>query len=149
MKSFFSFLDTGFIKYVPQPLQHVAVANKAANMGGGVTFSTGEDLDTLVSQGVLRSKIEEKPAIDGLVFFSVRQFFYGGDLNIKLLGSILDGGYEIHFARENFSILTKEELDDAFPMLYSTRYLLERDEPRSYWQPVWDWLSKEQRGHTI
>ena len=78
--------------------------------------------------------IEEKPLVDGVIFFTLRQFFYGGNLNLKTLNYILESGYETHFAREDISICSKEDLDRAFPMIYSTYYLLERAEMQDSWR---------------
>ena len=135
---YYACLDTGFVKYCPQSLQHLAVANKASKLGGSISFYTMEDFRSLRSQGTARAKIEEKPAVAGIIYFTVRQFFYGGAFDVKMLRFILDEGYEVHFAREDISILTREDLNDLFPILYSARYLLDRDETPDYWRPVWD-----------
>ena len=139
MRYYYACLDCAFVKYAPQPLQHLAVANKASKNGGEISFYTLEDFDTLSYQGAAKSKLAERPAVDGLIFFTLRQFFYGG-LNVKCRASILDQGYEVHFAREDVSIRTKDELDAMFPMIYSSYQLMLRDEPRYYWKPVWDAL---------
>ncbi|MQF95822.1 MAG: hypothetical protein FI731_09110 [SAR202 cluster bacterium] len=139
MKSYYACLDCAFVKYAPQPLQHMAVANKASTQGGEVSFYTLEDFGTLANQGVAKSKLAEKPRVDGIIFFTLRQFFYGG-LHMDFLKSILEQGYEVHFAREDISINSKEELDTMFPMLYSSYQLMHRDEPRDQWKPVWDAL---------
>jgi hypothetical protein len=139
MKAYYACLDCAFVKYAPQPLQHLAVANKASKQGGEVSFYTLEDFDTLSYQGAAKSKLAERPAVNGLIFFTMRQFFYGS-LNLEFLNSILDQGYEVHFAREDVSIHNKEELDQIFPMIYSSYQLMQRDEPREYWRPVWDAL---------
>ena len=64
----------------------------------------------------------------------------GGSLNLKLLNQILGDGYEIHFSRENVSIPDKGSLERIFPMFYSSQQLLQRDEPRNSWRPIWDQL---------
>ena len=144
MKAYYACLDTGFVKYCPQPLQHLAVANKASKLDGSISFYTMEDFDCLAFQTTVKSKIEEKPSVVGIIYFTIRQFFYGGCLDLKFMRFILDRGYEVHFAREDISIPTKQSLDDLFPMLYSTQQLLERDESRSNWRPVWDWVDAHQ-----
>lgn len=144
MKSFYACLDTGFVKYAPQPLQHLAVADKARKLGGQISFYTMEDFNSLATQGAMRAKIEDKPAVDGVIYFTIQQFFYGGIFNLEFLKFILDRGYEAHFAREDLSIPTRESLDRAFPMLYSSRYLLERDGSRDYWRPVWHLLGNSE-----
>jgi hypothetical protein len=139
MKTYYACLDCAFVKYAPQPLQHLAVGNKASKQGGEISFYTLEDFDTLTNQGATKFKLAERPAVDGLIFFTLRQFFYGG-LNLDFMASILDHGYEVHFAREDISIVNKKALDDLFPMIYSSYQLMQRDEPRDYWRPVWDAL---------
>ena len=144
MKAYYACLDTGFVKYCPQPLQHLAVANKASKLDGGISFYTMEDFETLAFQTTAKGKIEEKPEVAGIIYFTVRQFFYGGSLDLKFMRFILDRGYELHFAREDISIPNSASLDDVFPMLYSAQHLLERDEPRDSWRPVWDWVETHQ-----
>ena len=87
------------------------------------------------------AKLEEKPIADGFIFFTARQFFYGGEIDIRSMKHVLDSGYEVHFARENLSIRSNEDLDNIFPMIYSTFLLLERDESPDYWSPIWEQVS--------
>lgn len=140
MKTYYSCTDTGFVKYVPQPLQHLALADKAAKLGGQVVFYTTESFETLASQGVTKAKVAEQPEVDGIIFFTLKQFGYSGRFNFQVLNFIVQRGYEVHFARENMSISDRETLEAAFPMLYATQYVNTRDEPRESWRPVWDWL---------
>lgn len=138
MKGFYGCLDAGFVKYVPQPLQHLALANKASKLGGELLFYTAEDFETLVSQGTIKAKMAEQPAVDGFIFFTIRQFFYGEKLNLNLMNSMLDQKYEIHFAREDLSIPTAESLEMAYPMIYSTCHVLKRDSSDEFWRPIWN-----------
>ena len=101
MKAYYACLDTGFVKYCPQPLQHLAIANKASKLGGKVGYYTMEDFVGLPFQGSIKSKIEDKPDVAGFIYFSVRQYFYGGSFDLKFLNFVLDQGYEVHFARED------------------------------------------------
>lgn len=140
MTDYYACLDTGFVKYCPQPLQHLAVADKASKLGGGISFYTMEDFRGLPFQGAVKAKIEERPAVAGIIYFTVRQFFYGGHFDARFLRFVLDQGYEVHFAREDISITSKGRLADLYPILYSSQYLLERDGDRDYWRPVWDWV---------
>lgn len=140
MKNYYSWIDTGFVKYVPQPLQHLAAHNHASQLGGKIVFYNAEDFETLSTHAVIKVKIEQKPAIDGIIFFTVKQFFNNGRLNFQFLKYILDRKYEIHFSRENVQILNPEMLDNLFPLLYATHYVSRRDEQRPVWKPVWDLL---------
>ncbi|GAB4169079.1 MAG: hypothetical protein OHK0024_04630 [Thalassobaculales bacterium] len=117
MKHFYSILDTGCSRLVTQPIQHLVNADMAQRAGGKVVFYTAEDVDTLKEHTILRSKLHEKPPVDGFVFFRILQFGYGGQLDFRLIASILAAGYEMHFARERFSIPSLAALDQAFPEL--------------------------------
>lgn len=140
MKNYYSWIDTAFVKYVPQPLQHLAANNQANRLGGKIVFYNAEDFETLSTHAVIKSKIEQKPEIDGIIFFTVKQFFNNGQLNFQFLKFILDSGYEVHFSRENIQIPNSEVLNKLFPLLYATYYTSLRDEPRHFWKPVWDLL---------
>ena len=144
MKSYYSCIDSGYVRYAPQPLQHLANTDKARRAGGRVIFYTAEDFESLASQGIIRAKIEQEDGqFDGVIFFTLKQFFYGGEFNFSFLKSILDQGYEVHFARENLSLPDGEALEAAFPLLYASQFVEQRDEPRQFWQPVWDWSHGE------
>ena len=142
MKSYYSCLDVAFVKYVPQRLQHLAIADKAGKLDGQVSFYTMEDFKTLSKQLSLRAKLEEQPPIEGIIYFTLRQFCYGSGLDLKMLRLILGKGYEVHFAREDISIPDLESLDQVFPMLYSAQVLWERDDNRDNWHPVWNTLGQ-------
>lgn len=141
MKNFLACVDVGFFKYAPPSLQHLAINHMAGMLGGEMSFSIGEDSISLASQSTMMAKIEERPDIDGFIFFTLRQFFYGSNLNIKGLNFVLDNHYEVHFARENISICSKEDLDRHFPMIYSTYYLLEQGGMEDSRWPAWNHVS--------
>jgi len=141
MKDYFSCPDTGFLKYVPQPIQHIVIADKAGKLNGKITFYAPEDFETLATQGVIKSKLAGRPPVSGIIFFTFKQFCYGEKLNFALLRDILKSGYEVHFARESISILDLPGLDAIFPMLYATQVVQDRDEPRESWRDVWNVLS--------
>jgi hypothetical protein len=124
MKNYYSCIDTAFVKYVPQPLQHLAIARMAEGIGGKVVFYTSEDFRTLASQGSIRSKILQKgETVSGVIFFTLKQFLYGEKPNFRFLKFILDEGFEVHFTRENLSLTDHEALDQLFPILYATHYV--------------------------
>jgi len=143
MKSYYSCPDTAFVKYVPQPLQHLAIADFAKKSGGSIAFYTSEDFETLGTQGVIRSKIEERSSdIDGIIFFTLKQFGYTGSMNFEFMRQILGYGYEIGFVRENILISNEIVLDQLFPMLYATQVITERDESNEFWPSIWQALDK-------
>ena len=111
----------------------------AQKLGGKIVFYTAEDFQTLGTMGVIKSKIEEnQPGISGIVFFTLRQFFYSGELNLKFMHYMLDRGLEIHCSRENLSITSREELDEKFSILYATQYVLKRDDNKASWKHILD-----------
>lgn len=144
MKIYYSCLDTGFVKYASQPLQHLANNNKANNLGGKIIFYTSEDFKSLASHGVIKAKLKEQgKKVNGVIFFTIRQFFYGGKLNLKFLGEMIKRGYEVHFSRENISIFDQNDLDEVFPMLYVSQFVIQRDETKNFIKNVIDKIDKE------
>lgn len=143
MKQYYSWIDTAFVKYAPQPLQHLAANDQAGRVGGKIVFYNAEDFVTLSTHAVIKAKIEQKPDIAGIIFFTLKQFFNNGRLNFLFLKFILERGYEVHFSRERIQIPSKEVLNKLFPLLYATHYVTQRDEPRHFWKPVWDVLNRK------
>jgi len=141
MKEFYSWPDVGFLKYLPNSIQHVVINDKASKLDGRITFYAAEDFETLATQGVIKEKIAQRPSVAGIIFFTLKQFCYGERFNFSLLRDIVNSGYEVHFARENMSILDQSDLDKIFPMLYATQVVLDRDESRESWRDVWDLLT--------
>ncbi|MBI3497172.1 MAG: hypothetical protein HY058_07700 [Proteobacteria bacterium] len=123
MKKFFSVLDTGVMSLVTQPLQHTINVEMARRAGGKIMFYTGERFETLATHAVLKSKLGERPEIDGFVFFRLKQFNYGPDFNYEFLLDILEHGYETHFSRESFSLRSPAELDAFLPTLLTLELL--------------------------
>jgi len=134
MKSYYSCLDCASVRQVPQPLQHLAIADKADKLGGTVVFYTAEEFETLASQEIMRIKIGESPEVAGIIFFTLRQFGYGDGLNLEFLNSILQDSYEVHFAREDLSITNLAELDSCFPLLFAYDHVSRRDEEMPFEQ---------------
>jgi hypothetical protein len=124
--------DTGYVREVPQPLQHLANGDMAKRLGGEIVFYTMEDHYTLRSMEVILEKLAEGPAIDGVVFFRLAQFFDRGRLKLDLMRSILERGYTIAFARERMSIPDVAALRSMFPLLWSCAHLESRDVGRGF-----------------
>ncbi len=125
MKSFYSWLDGGLS--VPQPLQHLAIRDKAQKAGGRIVFYSMEDLQTLPEQSILRAKLQKAKSLDGIVFFALQQFRYGPVFDFALLRRILGMKLEVHFAREGLSFLSEKDLHALFPFLLSVDYTKRRD----------------------
>ena len=126
MKNFYSCLDYSCVDLVTQPLQHVCNGDMAKQNGGSISFYTIEGPDTLAGQDVIRAKIEEKPTVDGIVFFRLMQFLQGEKFDFDLLKKIIDLGYEVHFTREKLSIVDEHELNEQFETLYCYELLLNK-----------------------
>ena len=134
MKSYYSCLDCASVRQIPQPLQHLAISDKASKLGGTVVFYTAEEFETLASQEIMQMKVGEAPDVAGIIFFTLRQFGYGGRLNLQFLESTLRQGYEVHFAREDLSITGETELDGCFPLIFAYDHVSRRDEEMPFEQ---------------
>ena len=132
MKAFYSVPDTASVREVPQPVQHLAIAAHAARLGGEIVFYTMEDRYTLRTHEVIRGKLAEKPAIDGVIFYRLGQFFAGGRIDATALREMLADGYALAFARERIEIGTPQALDELFPLLATVVRLQERDRDRGF-----------------
>jgi len=115
---------------VPQPVQHVVIADAARRAGGAIVFYTMEDHYTTSTHEVVLKKLEEQPSIDGIVFFRLAQFFHDGRPQFRILRQIVAAGYVVIFARERLVIATEAELEGAFPLLFACGYLEGRDADR-------------------
>lgn len=117
MKSFYSVLDNGCSNTLTQAMQHTINGQMAADHDGTIVFYTAEDRDTLGYQSVMRSKVMEKPPIDGIVYLRLYQFCYSGKFDFEFLTDLIENGYEVHFSREKVSIASKEDLEDIYGTL--------------------------------
>lgn len=111
MKGYYSCLDIGCSDLVTQPIQHLVNGTMAERLGGRVVFYTAEDPETLATQLIIRDKIAENEAIDGIIFFRLKQFAYGPSFNFRFLRELLEMGREVHFAREALSLTNLADLD--------------------------------------
>ena len=128
MKRFFSCIDARLL--VPQPIQHLAIRDKAQKAGGVVIFYGAEEIKALKFQPFIKTKLHrlhQAGELDGVVFFTVHQFRYGPAFNFDLLRHVLDMNLELHFAREGLSFLKPSDLDALFPLLLSADYTERRD----------------------
>lgn len=136
MKAFYAVPDTASIREVPQPVQHLANGACARRLGGEVVFYTMEDHYTLRTHEVIRSKIAERPAVDGVIFYRLAQFFHDGVADVATMRWILERGYEIAFARERIAIRDRAELDRMVPLLATCGWLDRRDRGRAFLREV-------------
>jgi|GEM_PF-3404859 len=131
-KKFYSCPDTASVREVPQPIQHQVNANRADQLDGRVAFYIMEEWYTLDSQEVIRSKVMEKPDVDGVIFFRLSQFYHSGKPNLELMRFILKSGYELHFSRERLAICTEQALDELASFILSCSYVDQRDRSREF-----------------
>lgn len=133
---FYGVPDTGSVREIPQPIQHLANAAMAKQLDGEIVFYTMEDRYTLHTHEVIRGKLEERPAIDGVIFFRLAQFLRDGARGIATLRWILERGYAVAFSREQLAIRNRAELERLFPLLATTAWLDARDRDRSFVRSV-------------
>ena len=127
MKKFYSVLDSGVLGLVTQPMQHLVNSDMARRVGGKVIFYTQERLETLSTHSMVRARVAESPAMDGIVFFRLKQLCYGAEFDFAFLSELIERGYEAHFAREVFSVRSRAEFDAAIPTLMTFQYLNDPD----------------------
>jgi len=132
VKAFYSVPDTASVREVPQPVQHLAIGGQASRLGGEVVFYTMEDHYTLRTHEVICGKLAEGPAIDGVIFYRLAQFFAAGTIDVGTLRWILERGYTIAFARERIAFADVAALDRDFPLLATHARLHERDRDRGF-----------------
>jgi hypothetical protein len=124
------------VRFVPQPAQHALIANVAKSHDATIVFYTMEDDYTLETHEVLQAKLAESPAIEGVIFFRLGQFFYGKSPALVFLRSIVERGYEAIFARERLAIRNLEEFNAALPLILTCARLNGRDEQHNFFVPL-------------
>lgn len=108
MKQFYSCIDA--LLPAPQPEQHEVSKKKATKEGGQIVFYGAEEYRVVNHQPFILPKLKRTPGIDGVVFFSIDQFCYGDSFNLKLMGEILGLGLSVHFAREDITFKSLDEV---------------------------------------
>ncbi len=125
MMQFYSCID-GLLP-APQPEQHELSRKKAAKEGGQIVFYGAEEYRVAAFQPFILGKLRRTPGVDGVVFFTIDQFCYGERFNLKLLSKILEANFSVHFAREDLSFYSLEELRANFLVLsayFHTKWIL-------------------------
>lgn len=112
MKQFYSCIDSRLP--APQPEQHEVSKKKASKEGGQIVFYGAEEPRVGKYQPFILNKLQKTYGIDGVVFFTIDQFCYGKTFNLKLLCAILKSKISVHFAREDISFESVEEVTDKF-----------------------------------
>ena len=115
MKIFYSVIDTGLS--TPQPEQHELSRRKAHKEGGEILFYGAEEFRFMHLQPYILAKLCRTDGITDVVFFAFQQFCYNDSLNFKLMVDIISKGFGLHFARENLSFYSVDELTEKLPVL--------------------------------
>ena len=125
-KSFYSCVDC----LIPSPLseQHMVIKKKAEAENGIISAYASEEVRFASNQPWIFIKLKETQGLDGVIFFSVDQFLYGEHFNLKLFKNIIDHGYEIHFARENFSFYKNIDKNEILNFLISHDLIFRREQ---------------------
>ena len=108
MKQFYSCIDSKIPS--PQREQHLIIDLYINRLGAEVTYSTSEDFVLRDKQKWIFERVDRISGIDGVVFFTIDQFYHGRSFNENLIRNFLLAGKEIHFAREQMSFISEEQL---------------------------------------
>ncbi len=119
-KQYLSWIDIGIS--APQPEQHLIIKNFAKKHNGKITFSDSEDIVNRFKQNFLLSRLKELPDINGVVLFSIKQFFLRNNFNFDLLNKIINNDFDVLFAREQFCF-TSENISSMKNELIFLNYL--------------------------
>ena len=105
----FCYPDTLLNRFIPQAWQIFIMKSFISNYKKKISFYTGESHKTFKKMKLFNQKINEKPKLNGFVFFSFLQFCYDKKNNIKIIEKCLDKNYTIYLAREKIVLRNKLE----------------------------------------
>ena len=108
MKKIYSCIDIGSMNQISQSIQQRIIKLFASQNNCKIIFVTNEDIKSIKTQFFFQSKLNEKPKVDGFIFFSLQQFCYDG-LNINLIKKILRLKYDLYFAKEELVLNYKDK----------------------------------------
>ncbi len=118
MKEYFFWMDSNIIRYIPQPAQRILAQHYIEKNNGKIVYYSAEELIATPKQLGLREKLTRTKEINGFIFFTIKQFGYQEEFDFILMKNMLNKGLELHFAREEYSILNLKELEEKFNWLY-------------------------------
>lgn len=105
----FCYPDTLLNRFIPQAWQIFIMKSFISNYKKKISFYTGESHKTFKKMKLFNQKINEKPKLNGFVFFSFLQFCYDKKNNLKIIEKCLDKNYTIYLAREKIVLRNKLE----------------------------------------
>ena len=122
---FYSCLDTTLS--APQPEQHLICNQKAKKEEWKIVFYGAEEFRVLKNQPFILNKLIRTPNIDGVIFFTINQFFYDQKPNFLLMKNILQKSLILSFAREDLNIYSIDDFNEKLPMMISYYNSLKRN----------------------
>lgn len=130
MKTFYSMIDGRLTS--PQPEQHEFLQKKARKEGGEIVFYGAEEYRCFRDQPFILNKLRRTPGVTDVVFFTFEQFCYGDKLNLKLMKEIISSGYGLHFAREDLSLNSLQDIVDNLPVFLAYFYACKQKDSPSH-----------------
>ena len=111
MKNYHSWLDISIGSIISQPMQRILCNDLASKLNGKIIFELGEDVEFKNYNLQLRNMLRNKLEVNGFIFLRLEQFIDSNKkLNIELISRMIENKYEIHFIRQNLSLLSKKDL---------------------------------------
>lgn len=122
MKEYFFWMDSKFVIHVPQPAQRILAEAYVKKIEGEIIYYSAEELISVPEQLGLREKITRSSNINGFIFFTLKQFSYGGKLDYDLILKMLKMPYELHFVREQYALYDLADFENKFTRLHFYDY---------------------------
>jgi len=117
------FPDTGYVEYIPQSVQLKLIRDRADSDRNSIQFYYMEEFRTLATQEILLQRISAKNRVIYVCFLSIRQFCYGGKLNLKNLNYLLQKKLKISFVLEDLCLhISDVDLNTKIDFLILTSY---------------------------
>ena len=117
------FPDTGYLEYIPQPIQLKLIKERADSDRNSIQFYYMEEFRTLATQEVLMKRISAQDKLIYICFLSIRQFCYGEKLNLKNLNYLLYKKFKICFVLEDLCLhMSDVDLNTKIDFLILTSY---------------------------
>ena len=120
---FLAVLDNALVEFLPQKAQYEVIKNFLNQKKSSLALYIIEDELTYLSSSQLLKKINEKPKVNGFIFFSLLQISFEKEKNIEIIKKILSEKYEVIFYKENIHIRNMT----SFKKEFEKKLLLFRD----------------------
>lgn len=117
------FPDTGYVEYIPQSVQLKLIREKSDFDSYNIQFYYMEEVRTLATQEILMRRIKHQNTLIYICFLSIRQFCYGGKLNLKNLNYLIKKKMKVRFVLEDlFLQISDVDLDSKIDFLILTSH---------------------------